>query len=47
VVAAASDEMTPPAVLKTHESPWHEDNLVLLVGLSVTCESPHSSETRA
>jgi hypothetical protein len=28
MVAAESDEMTLPAVVKTRESPWHEDNLV-------------------
>jgi hypothetical protein len=28
MVTAESDEMTLPAVLKTRESPWHEDNLV-------------------
>jgi hypothetical protein len=28
MVAAESDEMILPAMLKTRESPWHEDNLV-------------------
>jgi hypothetical protein len=35
MVAAKSDEMTPPAVLTTRQSPWHEDNLVLFAGLSL------------
>ena len=29
------DEMTLPAVLKTHQSPWHEDKLVWFVGPSL------------
>jgi hypothetical protein len=28
MVKAESDEMTMPAVLKSRESPWHEDTLV-------------------
>jgi hypothetical protein len=28
VVTAECDEMTLPAVLKTRQFPWHEDNLV-------------------
>ena len=35
MIAAESDEMTLPAVVQTCESPWHEDNLALLAGLSL------------
>jgi len=48
MIAAESDEMTLPALVKTQQSPWHEDNLVLLTGpKSVRCEHPHSSQNRA
>jgi hypothetical protein len=33
MVAAECDEMTLPAVVKTRESPWHEDNLVVFARL--------------
>jgi hypothetical protein len=29
MITAESDEVTLPAVLKSRESPWHEDTLVL------------------
>jgi hypothetical protein len=32
MVAAERDEMALAAVLKTRESPWHEDNLALFAG---------------
>jgi hypothetical protein len=35
MVAAESDDMTLPAVVKMRQSPWHEDNLVLFAGLSL------------
>jgi hypothetical protein len=35
--AAESDETTLPAVVKTRQSPWHEDNLVC--SLAQVCDT--------
>ena len=35
IVAAKSHEMSLAAMLKTRQSPWHEDSLVLFAGISL------------